>query len=77
MPGIEDYMKLTEEERESLHQLFLKEPDAFYEKAENELLQQSINMTDKERFLTMTRLMKISVMIKNAKVATALARNNK
>lgn len=77
MPGIEDYIKLTDKERESLHELFLKEPDAFYENAEDAQMQHSLHMTDKERFLAMTRLMKMTVMIKNAKIVTAPAGNNK
>lgn len=77
MPGIEDYMKLTDEERKNLHQLFLKEPDSFYEKAEEAQLRRSLNMTYKERFLVMTRLMKMSAMIKNAKITSPVTGTNK
>ena len=33
---MKDYFKLSEEEREALHNNFLQEPDAFYEKAESD-----------------------------------------
>lgn len=68
MPGIEKYLKLSDEEKENLYQSFLKEPDAFYEKAETDQLLRSLNMTYKERFLVMTRLMKMEAMFKRAKI---------
>ena len=43
-----------------------REPD--YEKAELDLLRESLKKTHEERFLTMTKLMKRSLMLKNAKV---------
>jgi hypothetical protein len=64
----DEYLKMTETERETLYNSFLKEPDAFYEKAENDLLKKSLKMTYKERFLTMTRLMKTGLMLKKAKI---------
>jgi hypothetical protein len=36
--AIKDYLKLSNEERENLYSQFLREPDAFYEKAEMNLL---------------------------------------
>jgi hypothetical protein len=65
---IEDYLKLSNEERENLYSQFLREPDAFYEKAEMDLLRNSLKLSHKERFLAMTRLMKIGIMLKNAKI---------
>ena len=44
------------------------ETDAFYEKAEMDLLRAALNRTDKERFLVMTRLMKMNIMFRNAKI---------
>ena len=65
---IEDYLKLSNKEREDLHSQFLREPDAFYEKAETDLLRNSMKLSHKERFLAMTRLMKIGIMLKDAKI---------
>ncbi len=39
-----------------------------YEKAEMDLLRDALTRTHKERFLMMTRLMKMNIMFKNAKV---------
>lgn len=44
------------------------EVDALYEKAEMDLLRDALKRTHKERFLMMTRLMKLNIMLKNAKV---------
>lgn len=43
-----------------------KEPD--YEKAELDLLRDALKKTHEERFFIMTKLMKRSIMFKNAKV---------
>ncbi len=43
-----------------------KEPD--YEKAELDLLRDALKRMHEERFRTMTKLMKIGLMLKNAKV---------
>lgn len=42
--------------------------DADYEKAEMDLLRAALKRTHQERFLVMTRLMKIGVMLKKAKI---------
>jgi hypothetical protein len=65
---MKEYLNLSEEEREALHDQFLREPDAFYEKAEMNQLRHSLALSYKERFLVMTRLMKMSIMFKNAKI---------
>lgn len=39
-----------------------------YEKAEMDLLRASLKQTHEERFRTMTKLMRRSIMLKNAKV---------
>lgn len=44
------------------------EVDALYEKAEMDLLRDALKRTHKERFLMMTRLMKLNIMLKNAKI---------
>jgi len=44
------------------------EVDALYEKAEMDLLRDALKRTHKERFLMMTRLMKLNIMLKSAKV---------
>ena len=65
---MKEYLKLSEEEREALHNNFLQEPDAFYEKAEMDQLRDALNRSHKERFLVMTRLMKMNIMFKNEKI---------
>jgi hypothetical protein len=52
----------------SPEKLFLNEPDACYEKAETDLLRNALTRSYSERFLMATRLYKIGMMIKNAKV---------
>lgn len=42
--------------------------DASYEKAEMDLLRAALKRTDKERFLVMTRLMKMNIMFRKAKI---------
>ena len=51
--------------------MFLGEPDAFYKKAEIDLLRSALAKSDKERFLTMTQLMKRSVMFSKATITHA------
>ena len=46
----------------------LSETDAMYEKAELDLLRDALKRTDTERFLMMTRLMKMNIMFRNAKI---------
>jgi hypothetical protein len=49
-------------------ELFLREPDSCYDKAETDLLRDALLKTYTERFLMTTRLFKIGMMLKNAKV---------
>jgi hypothetical protein len=42
--------------------------DADYEKAELDLLRDALKRSYKERFLMMTRLMKMNIMFKSAKI---------
>lgn len=67
---MKEYLKLTEEERDALHNNFLQEPDTFYEKAEMDQLRQSLKRTYKERFLMMTSLMKMNLMFSKARIIT-------
>jgi hypothetical protein len=46
----------------------LNDPDAGYAKAEMDLLKDALRRSHTERFLMATRLYKISIMLKNAKV---------
>jgi len=46
----------------------LNEPEPDFEKAEIDLLRDALKRTYKERFLMMTQLMKMSIMLKNANV---------
>ncbi len=55
-------------DQSSLKNFSEKEVDAFYEKAEMDLLRDALKKTDTERFLMMTKLMKMNIMLKNAKV---------
>jgi len=66
------YLELSEEERNGLHNQFLQDPDVFYEKAETDLLRNSLRMSHKERFLVMTRLMKTGIMLKQEKIVPKL-----
>jgi hypothetical protein len=65
---LKEYLKLSEQEREALHNNFLQEPDAFYEKAEMDQLKAALKRTTKERFLVMTSLMKMNIMFSKAKI---------
>jgi hypothetical protein len=65
---MKEYLKLSDKEREALHNNFLQEPDAFYEKAEIDQLRAALKRTTKERFLVMTSLMKMNIMFSKAKI---------
>ncbi len=65
---MKEYLKLSDKEREALHNNFLQEPDAFYEKAEMDQLRVALKRTTKERFLVMTSLMKMNIMFSKAKI---------
>lgn len=65
---MKNYLDLSQKEQEDLYKNYLQDPAAFYEKAENDLLKDAMLKTDKERFLTMTRLMKQSMMLSKAKI---------
>ena len=47
---------------------YLEEPAADYEKAEMDLLRRALNSSYTERFFVMTRLMKMDIMLRNAKI---------
>lgn len=53
---------------EKEHKNILEEPAADYEKAEMDLLRNAQKHTYKERFLIMTRLMKMDMMFRKAKI---------
>lgn len=75
--AMNDYNKLSPEEQVEVYQKFLQDPDSFYEKAETDQLKEALRKNYKERFLTMTRLMKMSLMLSNAKIThTLLSANN-
>lgn len=63
-----NYADMNNEEQEDLYKSFLSEPDAFYEKAEDDQLKQALQRNYKERFLVMTRLMKTGTMLSKAKI---------
>lgn len=65
---MKEYLQLTDEERTTLHNNFLQDPDSFYEKAETDQLREALKKSYTERFLTMTRLMKMGIMFSKAKV---------
>jgi hypothetical protein len=62
------YDQLSEDEQKSLHESFLKEPEAFYEKAERDQLKKALKRTYEERFFMMTSLMKLNIMLSKAKI---------
>jgi hypothetical protein len=61
-------MDLSGTDRKKLHENFLKEPDAFYEKASTDLLRDALKTSYTERFLMTTKLYKIGQMLANAKI---------
>ena len=46
----------------------LEEPQADYKKAEEDLLRKALSTSYTERFHAMTRLMKLNMMLKSAKI---------
>jgi hypothetical protein len=66
---MKEYEKLSPEERTILHNNFLKDPDAFYKKAEEDQMKKNLQQNYKERFLTMTRLMKLNLLLAKAKIS--------
>ena len=46
----------------------VNEPQADYDKAELDLLREGINRTYTQRFITMMQLIKVGIMMKNAKI---------
>jgi hypothetical protein len=65
---MKNYFQLSPEEQKALEENFLKGPDAFYEKAEDDQLKEALHRNYTERFFLMTRLMKLGVMLSNAKI---------
>ena len=63
------YLQLSEEERLILEKNFLEDPDKYYKNAEEEQLRNALTRAYKERFLTMTYLMKLNIMLSKAKIA--------
>ena len=63
-----EYDKLSEEEKTNLHKRFLEDPDSFYEKAATDQLRNALQKNYKERFLAMTRLMKLNLLLSKAKI---------
>jgi hypothetical protein len=62
------YDKLSAEEKINLYNDFLQNPDSFYEKAQTDQLKNALERNYKERFFTMTRLMKFNLMLSKAKI---------
>ena len=65
---MKEYEKLSPEEKTKLHNHFLQDPDSFYRKAEEDQMKRNLQKSYKERFLTMTRLMKMNLMFSKAKI---------
>ncbi len=65
---MKQYSQLTDDEQLALQKSFLQEPDSFYEKAEMDQLKEALRRTHEERFLIMTRLMKMNLLLKKAKI---------
>ncbi|MEI9945682.1 MAG: hypothetical protein WDN26_15875 [Chitinophagaceae bacterium] len=74
---MKEYNRLTDEEKDALYKNFLQEPESFYEKAATDQLKNDLNKSHKERFLTMTRLMKVNFMLSNAKITYGKHPSNK
>lgn len=73
---MKEYEKLSDQEREELHKQFLANPDSFYRKASEDQMKKNLQQNYTERFLTMTRLMKINLMFSKAKVYPAKFSSN-
>lgn len=58
------------EEKDQLETAFMRDPDSFYRKAEEERLREALTRSDKERFLVMTRLMKMNALFSHAKITS-------
>lgn len=65
---MKDYTELTEMERKELEEQYLRDPDFFYKKAETDRLKEALKRSYKERFLVMTRLMKMNMMLSKARI---------
>ncbi len=65
---MKQFNQLTDDEQRALQDSFLRDPDSFYEKAEMDQLREALQRTDKERFLMMTRLMRLNLMLSNARI---------
>jgi hypothetical protein len=65
---MKEYEKLTPEEKTVLENNFLKDPEAFYRKAEEDQMKHNLHKNYKERFLTMTQLMRMQIMLSKAKI---------
>jgi hypothetical protein len=73
---MKEYENLSEKERGDLYKQFLQDPNSFYEKAEADKMKRNLQQSYKERFLTMTSLMKMNLMFSKAKIsATKLSSN--
>lgn len=65
---MKEYILLDEDERLALEKNFLEDPDSFYKKAEEDRIKGDLKKSYTERFLTMTRLMKMGLMLAKAKI---------
>ena len=65
-----DYFKLSREEQIALEEKFCKDPDSFYQKEEENRLKENLKRSYTERFMIMTRLMKIGMMLSKAKITS-------
>jgi hypothetical protein len=65
---MKDYNELTEMERKELEEQYLRDPDFFYKKADTDRLKEALKRSYKERFLVMTRLMKMNMMLSKARI---------
>ena len=63
-----DYFQLSREEQMALEEKFLQDPDSFYQQEEKDRLKRNLEKSYTERFLTMTRLMKMGIMLSKAKI---------
>jgi hypothetical protein len=70
------YENLSGKEKAELHKRFLQDPDSFYKKAEEDQMKKNLQKNYKERFLTMTRLMKMNIMFSRAKISSTNLSSN-
>jgi hypothetical protein len=67
MKGLDHFLKLSPAAQKQLEEQFRADPDFFYQSLERERLREAKNKSARERFLEMTRLMKLNRLLQSAR----------